>query len=145
MPWLIYQIVYALVLIALPLLAVYVFLDEINAKWKVLMGYIPLAAGILTLYLWLHVKVFFDQLSKAARIIPAPMGAPAAAPAQQQPMTIAVMAPPYSGYHDYYDSPKRQQKFSGPIGPVVPATNKPMIPPPTPVVHPPTPVPKKID
>ncbi len=108
------------------------------------MAYIPLGAGILTLYLWVHVKIFFDQMSKAGRGVPAVGPAPAPAPSQP-PMTIAVMAPPYHGHghgHGYgsppYGSPIRQQKMSGPT---------PIGVPPTPYVQPPTPLPpgKMID
>jgi hypothetical protein len=129
-----------------PTTITYIAFDTLNVdgtdQWKILLGFIPLGIGLLSLYFWVHVKIFFDQMSRAGHRQVAPPAPPpvASKPVQQnnQPMTIAVMAP-YPPYNKNYEV------FNGGAGPyVAKPTVRPMpmpMPPPTPMVQPPTPLP----
>lgn len=80
--------------------------------FKLLLGLIPITLGLISLYFWLHVKIFFDQLLKASRLPQvAPQPPPPSQPqpqekAHSQPLTIAVMAPypPYDKNYSMYDN-----------------------------------------
>ena len=99
--------------------------------------------GLVWFYLWIHVKIYFDQLSKAGkRVQVAPIkqsiqnGGPA-------PINVTVLAPypHYDKNHSVFDGgnygPPNYEIKPNQINPVFPK------PPPTPLVQPPTPMPPK--
>ena len=135
---------YSLLLLFSPTLATYMLFEAIEDKKKVLLGLLPISLGLISLYLWIHVKIHFDQLSKAGRQV-RPVGEQ---PHQQPqkpnnngPMTITVMAPapypPYDKNYSIYDSTGEVVQFSKPVEKQ--HDNGEMVVPATPLVQPPTP------
>ena len=133
-----------------PTMATYILFEAIEDKKKVLLGLLPICLGIISLYFWIHVKIHFDQLSKAGRQVrpvgPPPLQQPQ--PLSQQkpnnngPMTITLMAPypPYDKNYSIYDTTGEVQFTSAkPLNPVENPENRMKVPPATPLVQPPTP------
>ena len=147
MPWLIYQFLYSILLLFGPTLATYILFEAIEDTAKVLLGFLPISLGLISLYLWIHVKIHFDQLSKAGRQV-MPLLESAQPPLQQPqqplkaqnngPMTITVLAPypPYDKNYSIYDTTGDIQ-FNRKVHT---EKNMPKVPA-TPLVHPPTPAP----
>ena len=133
-----------------PTMATYILFEAIEDKKKVLLGLLPICLGIISLYLWIHVKIHFDQLSKAGRQVRPVIAPPPLQPqpvSQQKPnnngpMTITLMAPypPYDKNYSIYDTTGEVQFTSAkPLNPVENPENMRKVPPATPLVHPPTP------
>ena len=153
MPWLIYQFLYSLLLLFGPTLATYVLFEAVDGdKEKLLLGLLPICLGLISLYLWIHVKIHFDQLTKAGRQVRPVLEQPPAAASSTKPqnspngpMTITVLAPypPYDKNYSIYDSTGEVQFYKAPPGPTVVADSKNtmMKAPATPMVQPPTPAP----
>ena len=140
-PWLIYQFLYSLLLIFGPIIVIYIGFEIVEKK-LVLLALVPLGIGILSIYIWIHVKIYFDQLSKAGkRVQVAPIQNPVQGVGKPSPINVTVMAPypPFDKNYSIFDG--------GANGPAVYqnsnsnyVTQK---PPPTPSVQPPTPMPPK--
>ena len=143
-PWLVYHAIYSLVTILSPTIITYLgfssMTDAPNDKSKILTGLVPILVGLLTIYLWIHVKMLFDQLTKAGRVKPAP-AQPPPPKKENSNVTIAVMAPypPYDKNYSIYDN-------AGYVSPNAAVISKNAVPlsvqPTTPQVVPPTPVKK---
>lgn len=116
MPWLVYQFLYSIIMLFGPSLIAYFGIGALLINYpydnfKLLLGLIPVSVGLLSLYFWVHVKIFFDQLLKASRLPeaepspPPPPPQPPQEKAAQPPLTIAVMSPysPYDKNYSMYD------------------------------------------
>lgn len=149
-PWLVYEVFYAALLILMPIFVIYLSFrliwDYQAEHWKILMALVPQSLAVLSLYMWVHVKIYFDLLSRASdRIAPSNSGPRNNAINNNNnndnngPMTIAVMAPPYP-YHGggYNMGPPVPNSFT-PSAPPPNVKGPFMMPPPTPFVQPPTP------
>ena len=77
--------------------------NDSNDKYKVLLGLVPITIGLLSIYLWIHVKMLFDQLCKAVNTVKP--SAPPLPPAKNDNLTINVVAPypPYDRNYSVYD------------------------------------------
>ena len=138
-------------MLCIPTMATYILFEAIEDRKKVLLGLLPICLGLISLYLWIHVKIHFDQLSKAGRqvrpvIAPPPLQQPQQKPNNNGPMTITLMAPypPYDKNYSIYDTTGEVQFTSAkPLNPVENPENRMKGPPPaTPLVQPPTPTKK---
>ena len=74
-------------------------------KYKILLGLIPIVIGLFSIYFWVHVKIFFDQLCKASQPTTVKPQPPPPPPKKESNVTIAVMAPypPYDKNYSIYD------------------------------------------
>ena len=77
--------------------------NDSNDRYKVLLGLVPIMIGLLSIYLWIHVKMLFDQLCKAVNTVKP--SAPPLPPAKNDNLTINVVAPypPYDRNYSVYD------------------------------------------
>ena len=77
--------------------------NDSNDRYKVLLGLVPITIGLLSIYLWIHVKMLFDQLCKAVNTVKP--SAPPLPPAKNDNLTINVVAPypPYDRNYSVYD------------------------------------------
>lgn len=74
-----------------PILIIYVGFEALESKSQILLGLLPISVGLISLYLWIHVKIYFDQLSKAKnRVAPSPKKS---TEQSTNPVSITVMAP----------------------------------------------------
>ena len=62
--------------------------NDSNDRYKVLLGLVPIMIGLLSIYLWIHVKMLFDQLCKAVNTVKP--SAPPLPPAKNDNLTINV-------------------------------------------------------
>ena len=106
-PWLVYHFIYAALMILSPTIITYIgyaaLTNDSNDKYKVLLGLVPITIGLLSIYLWIHVKMLFDQLCKAVNTVKP--SAPPLPPAKNDNLTINVVAPypPYDRNYSVYD------------------------------------------
>ena len=116
--------------------------NDSNDKYKVLLGLVPIMIGLLSIYLWIHVKMLFDQLCKAVvnTIKPKP-SAPPLPPPKNDNLTINLVAPypPYDRNYSVYDG-----AGGGHISSPVFHQNSAGMMPSTPQVLPPTPIKQKV-
>ena len=91
-PWLIYQFLYSLLMFIAPIIIIYVGFEAVD-KGLVLLGLLPIGMGLISIYIWIHVKIYFDQLSKAGKPIQiAPIQRPELGE-KSSPISITVMSP----------------------------------------------------
>ncbi len=90
-------------------------------KCQVLWALMPISLGLLAIYLWIHVKIYFDQLQKASRTS---ISKRQVAPQTQKPVSITVLAPSpldYDKKFQFFDtsSPSAKNDTSRPMAPII--------------------------
>ena len=118
-PWLIYQFFNALLMIISPSILIYTAFDILAQNEILWITIIPTILGLLGFYFWIHVKIYFDQLTKATKKV-APKPDPLKDPpnVQQNPVSITVMAPypPFDKNYSIFDhggvTPRYEQPLS---------------------------------
>lgn len=82
-----------------PIIIIYVGFEALKESSQVLWALLPICVGLISLYFWIHVKVYFDQLCKARGT--SRLG-PVSSSARVNPISITVMAPPFPPYDKNY-------------------------------------------
>lgn len=85
-----------------PIIIIYMGFEAVNDSRKVLWALLPICIGLISLYSWIHVKIYFDQLSKARKSVLGQRQPAAVSSARVNPVSITVMAPPFPPYDKNY-------------------------------------------